>query len=204
MKKLYIAALILATANSFSQEVKLKLASDIWPPFTNVEEKKSFSIDIVKEALHRSNIKSEYIITDLNSFNVDIEIEKFNGSPAFWKSKEREELFFFSDAYLENQLILIGKKGSNPNVNFSELKGKRVGIVSEYAYLDNLNDDKNINFVYGKSDQENLENLLSNKIDFMMVDNLLIQYLLNHELNNISNTLEIGSVTLITKPLYFA
>ena len=48
MKKLYIAALILATVNSFSQEVKLKLASDIWPPFTNVEEKKSFSIDIVK------------------------------------------------------------------------------------------------------------------------------------------------------------
>ena len=102
------------------------------------------------------------------------------------------------------ELIIIGKKGSNPNVSFSELKGKLVGIVSEYAYLDNLNDDKNINFVYGKSDQENLENLLSNKIDFMMVDNLLIQYLLNHELSNLSNTLEIGSVTLITKPLYFA
>ena len=36
----------------------------------------------------------------------------------------------FSKPYLENQLILVGNKGSNPNVSsFSELKGKRIGVV---------------------------------------------------------------------------
>lgn len=205
MKNIFIAMLIFASSNAFCQQVKLTLASDVWPPFTNVEGKKAFSLDIVKEALKRSNIKSEVIITDFDSVISGIEEGKFNGSAAFWKSKKREKKLLYSDAYLENQLILVGKKGSNPNVSsLSELKGKRIGIVKGYAYLDSLQTANNINFIYGESDQENLESLLSNKIDFMLVDNLLIQYLLNHEINDISSILAFGSVPLITKPLYFA
>ena len=205
MKNIFITLLVFSISNAFSQEAKLTLASDVWPPFTNTEGERSISNDIVKEALSRININTEFIITDFDSVLAGIDDGKYNGSAALWKSKQREEKLIFSNAYLQNQLILLGRKGSNPNIaSLSELKGKRIGLVEDYAYDEALQTENSFDIVYGENDQENLERLLSGEIDFMIVDNLLIQYLLKYEVNDIDNLLEFAKVPLIPKPLYFA
>lgn len=58
--------------------------------------------------------------------------------------------------------------------------------------------------VYSTSDQDNLEKLFSDKIDYMLVDALLIQYLLKYELNDVSALLEFAKTSLIVKPLHLA
>ncbi len=50
-----------------------------------------------------------------------------------------------------------------------------------------------ISFISGTNDQENLERQLSGKIDYMLCDDLLIQYLLKYQVNDISEYLEIGN-----------
>ena len=66
MKRLFLTSLLLMAIHSFAQTTKLHLASDIWPPFTNVEGEKAFAMDLVKEALTRVNIKTKFYIQELN------------------------------------------------------------------------------------------------------------------------------------------
>lgn len=203
MKQALSLILVFFVLNSLAQSDGLKLSSDVWPPFTNVEGEKAIAIDIVKTALERANISSSTIVNDFESVMEGIVTRKYDGSPAFWKSKEREQVLYFSEPYLENQLILVGRKGSDVSLRyFSDLEHKRIGIVEDYAYGDSIVEVADLEIVYGQDDQENLVNLLSDKIDYMLVDALLIQYLLKYELNDVSMLLEFSKQPFIIRPLY--
>lgn len=205
MKQFSFYLLLFITLSISSQSKELQFSSDVWPPFTNIEGKAAIAIDIATKALERIKVPSNNSITDFNAVLEGINTGKYDGSLALWKSKEREENLLFSDPYLENQLILVGRKGANiRKTSFTELQHHKIGLVKGYAYEDSLKDIEDLQVVYGASDQENLENLLAEKIDYMLVDALLIQYLFKYEINDVSTMLEIGSQPLIIKPLHLA
>jgi ABC-type amino acid transport substrate-binding protein len=204
MKKIILIIFTIISINGLAQTTELKLISDVWPPFTNVETEDSFATDLVKEALNRINIQVTIEITEFSNIITDINSGKFEGSAALWLTEEREKNYIFSKPYLQNQLILVGHKGKDMSkVSFSELKGKRIGVIENYAYGNELYEDKGIIVVSGESNQDNLENLLSNKIDYMLVDALLIQYMLKYQVNDVSEYLAIGSEPLLIKSLHF-
>jgi len=187
------------------QGQSLKLASDIWPPFTDTEHKQSIAIDIVSEALHRIQIKNTTSIVDFQHVIEGIKSNKYDGSAAFWKTKGREKSMIFSAPYLENQLVLVGKQGAD--INFSSnarLQYKKLGLVAGYSYDEKLLNDPMIDIVFSKNDQQNLEKLLSNEIDYFLVDNLLIQYMLNVQLNDVKKYLSISDKPFATKTLHLA
>lgn len=205
MKKLLIITALFTSLNTFSQTAELKLASDIWPPFTNVEGEKSFALDLVNEALSRIGIQTTTEILKFDDVIAGIDAGNFDGSGALWLSAERQRKYLFSSPYLQNQLILVGRKGSDVSASsLSDLTGKRIGIVENYAYGEDILSSKSIILVKGKNDQQNLERLLSENIDFMLVDALLIQYMLKFQLNDVTEFLEIAKDALIVKSLHFA
>lgn len=205
MKNIFIPFFLLFSTLAIAQTNSIQLSSDVWPPFTNVEGEKSIALDIVAEALQSIDISVDYHIIDFEDVMDGIASGTYDGSGALWLEKSREETMLFSDPYLQNQLILVGRKGSNVLVKaISEFKGKRIGVVENYAYGDFLEDDKNNQIIYGESDQQNLERLLSEQIDYFLVDALLIQYLLKYQLNDVSEFLEIGKNPLVTKSLHLA
>lgn len=189
----------------FAQVSELKLASDVWPPFTNVEKEKSFALDLVREALNRGSIQTVYSIVNFGEVITGIDDGSFDGSAALWIDNERKKKYNFSSPYLQNQLILVGRKGSDVSAaSLAELKGKRIGVVENYAYGEEISSSRYIVLVKGNSDQQNLERLLSEDIDYMLVDALLIQYLLKFQLNDVTEFLEIAEEPLIVKSLHFA
>jgi len=188
-----------------AQVESLKLSSDVWPPFTDVENEKSIALDIVEEALESLNITSNFEIIDFGSVMDGIKSGEADGSAALWKDESREKFMAFSDPYLQNQLILVGRKGSNVAVSsIAELENKRIGVVENYAYGEELKEGKNNEIVTGTSDQQNLERLISEEIDYFLVDALLIQYMLKYQLNDVREFLEIGETPLIVKTLHLA
>ena len=202
MKKSLLYLLLLTSICSYSQQVELKLAADVWPPFTNVEGEKSILVDLVKEALNRMNTSSSVKIIEFNDLLAEIESGNLDGSPALWINEERKEKFYFSKPYLYNQLVLVGRKGSDVSQSsFSELRGKKIGVVDNYAY-GSFGDENDITIVSDINNQKNLENLLSDKIDYMLVDALLIQYMLKYQLNDATQHLAIGLSPLLIKPLH--
>lgn len=204
MTKSILYILLLFNFSLYSQQQELKLAADAWPPFTNVEGEKSILTDLVSEALKRMSMESTVSIIEFNDVLSEIESGKFDGSPALWMSDERKKKYFFSKPYLYNQLILVGRKGSDVSqTSFSQLSGMKIGVVDNYAY-GNFGNNKNLTIVSDVNNQKNLENLLSDKIDYMLVDALLIQYMLKYQLNDVTKHLAIGQRPLLVKPLHFA
>ena len=189
----------------YSQNQNLKLASDIYPPFTDVEGEKGFALEIVQEALNRGGVQIDLTITGFTEVLDGINTGTYHGSAALWKTEDRENYLLYSEPYLENRLILVGRKGSDVSAkSLKELKDKKVAIISGYAYGASVYTSIDVVLIPGKSDQENLEKLLTFKTDYMLVDELLISYLLNYQLNDISRFLEIGSEAFMIQPLHLA
>ena len=205
MKSILSFALFLTTTLLYSQQTALKLASDTWPPFTDVNTRFALAIDLVHEGLLRSGVQEHTEILDFKNVLNGIANKQFDGSAALWHSPEREKTLLFSEPYLENRLILVGKKGSDVSANtFSALKDKRVAVVESYAYGPLLGEAADVKFVKSNSDQQNLEHLLNAEVDYMLVDALLIEYLLKYQRKETTEFLEIGNNALLRLPLHFA
>lgn len=204
MRKSITSIFCFLTFFGFAQHRELKLAADVWPPFTNIEGEKSILSDLVQEALTRIDVSSTMEITSFTEVLDKLHSGKFDGSPGLWISPERLEKYFYSKPYLYNQLVLVGRKGADVSAtSFKDLGGKRIGVIDSYAYGD-FDNNQDIIIVPGASNQKNLENLLSDKIDYMLVDALLIQYMLKYQLNDVSQHLAIGLKPLLIKSLHLA
>ena len=139
MKNFILATFLLFSITSQAQSDPLKLASDIWPPFTNVENEKRIAIDIVNVALDRMSIPNSILIDQFDNVMLGISNRMYSGSAALWFSEERAESLLFSDPYLHNQLILVGRKGNVVDAkDLSELGKVKIGVVENYAYGDEL------------------------------------------------------------------
>ncbi|HEU5290221.1 MAG TPA: transporter substrate-binding domain-containing protein, partial [Cyclobacteriaceae bacterium] len=103
------------------------------------------------------------------------------------------------------QLILVGLKGTDVSAHkLTELFNKSVAVVESYAYGVEIKEAQRVNFVKGKSDQDNLNKLLKGQVDYILVDLLLIQYLVNSQEKEVAKYLAIGGEPLFTRSLHFA
>lgn len=183
----------------------VKLASDIYPPYTDVVGEKAVALQIVENALSQNGLETAYTIVPFTDVIDGISSGAFHGSAALWLSAEREESMIFSDAYLENRLILVGRKGSKvDHISMEELAGKTIGIVSNYAYGTKNAEAAGVLFAESASDQHNFGQLLSKRVDYILVDELLMAYLFKYQMNDVSNLLSIGNKPMVSKSLHFA
>lgn len=186
-----------------AQNSELKLASDLWPPFTGKEKPNALAIQLVDRALDRAGIEANTEIIEFTDVISGIKEGSFDGSAALWMDESRSEIMNFSIPYLQNQLILVGRKGSIVVASsFNALIGKKVAIVGNYAYGESVNEDSGVRFIMGESDQDNLEKLLRSEVDYMLVDALLIEYLLTHQRESAAQFLEIAEIPILVKSLH--
>jgi polar amino acid transport system substrate-binding protein len=185
--------------------VTLRLASDSWPPFTADEGNTRIAVELVHEALKRAGREATTSVIDFEAVMAGLRDGTFDGSAALWRSADRERYLLFSNPYLENRLVLVGRKGSDVSAtSLTGLGGKRVAVVGRYAYGPAAQNDVGITFLKGASDQENLERVLAGEADYLLVDDLLIRYVLKHQGEAVEQHLEIGENVLLRRPLYFA
>lgn len=201
---LSIFVFLLIAGLGIAQDSEITLVSDVWPPFTNVSGEKSFANELVQEALKRQGVSSEIVIETFDNVLKDLEGKESYGSAALWKTEEREQFLVFSEPFLQNQLMLVSRVGVEVNnLTNEQLKGRRIGLVTGYAYNDSLTSDTNITLEYSETDQVNMEKLFSGKVDYVLVDNLVVNYMLNYELQNIKDLIVISKAPYDTKEMYF-
>ena len=184
---------------------ELRLASDVWPPFSNVEGESSFAVMLVSEALERSGVGARSEIQDFSEVLSGLQNGTKDGSPTLWYTEERAEYLRYSEPYLENRLILVGRKGADVSAKgLAELKNMRIAVVGTYAYGAEVDSATAPIFVSGTGQQGNLEMLLKEEVDYMLVDDLLVQYMLTRQGTEAREYLEIGSNAMLNRSLYFA
>jgi polar amino acid transport system substrate-binding protein len=181
----------------------LRLVSTVWPPFTNDGEPR-FALDLVDAALGRIGVTAKTSIVEPTRFTPAVLSNTYDGSAALWKDAERERVLLFSQPYLENRLILVGRRGEDVSAtSLGALKGKRIALVEGYSYGDAVGNSGTI-LVRSNSEEGSLALLLTNKADYALMDDLVVQFILDHYPDEAKTKLSVGERSLITRPLYFA
>lgn len=186
-----------------AQKTTLRLVSTPWPPFTNEVEPR-FALDLVEAALGRIDMAAKTTIVEPAKFTPSLLSDAFDGSAAAWKDPERESALVFSQPYLENRLILVGRRDEDVSAaSLTDLKGKRVAIVEGYAYGEGVT-SSGATLIPARSEEDSLSQLLGNTADYVLMDDLVVQYILSNYPNEAKTRLNVGSKPLLTRPLYFA
>jgi polar amino acid transport system substrate-binding protein len=200
-----LAPLLVVLSALAAPEPPLRLVSDIWPPFTDVETKPRQAIDLVKEALKRGGINPTFAIASWNVALLSLERSHYDGSAAMWKSTEREKTMLFSKPYLENRLVLVARKGDDVSApSVAKLAGKRLALTRGYAYGDAVDKAQGLVIVYRDNDADCLRALLKSEADYVLLDELMLYDLTQHDAAKVERLLAIGKVPLVENPLHFA
>jgi len=202
---LFVSLALGATlAGQPAQNTPLRLVSTSWPPFTNDPGQPRFALDLVEAALDRIGFTATTIIVEPAQFTSSLVSNAYDGSGAAWRDPSRERFLVFSQPYLENRLILVGRRGENVSAaSMAELKGKRIALVEGYSYGDTIV-QSGATLVRSTSEEDSLALLLASKTDYVLMDALVVEYILTNYPNEAKTKLSVGTNALVTRPLYFA
>lgn len=97
-----------------------------------------------------------------------------------YPSKERSEVFLFSDpVYYQRGIILVEKNNTSIN-RVKDLSGKKVAVQSgDYVHEYLKNNVSGIEYIFGKDYESNLARLVSGQVDAIVGDEPVISYFLN-------------------------
>jgi polar amino acid transport system substrate-binding protein len=187
-----------------AQTTPLSLVSTAWPPFTNAPGQPRFALDLVEAAFGRIGLTAQTTIVGAAEYTPSLLAGKFDGSGAAWRDPERERVLMFSQPYLENRLVLVGRSGADVSAKtLGDLKGKRLAIVEGYSYGDAIDSAGPI-LVRSSGEENSLSQLLNGSVDYTLMDELVVQYIVNHYPKESGTRLQIGSTPLLRRELYLA
>jgi polar amino acid transport system substrate-binding protein len=203
------AAILILTCIGLSlvvsaQTAPLRLVSTPWPPFTNPPGQPRFALDLVEAALSRVGLTANTMMVSPAQFTPSLLSGDFDGSGAAWKDAERDRLLVFSQPYLENRLVLVGRHGADVSAKtLADLTGKRIAIVEGYAYGDAIQNAGPV-FVHSRNEEDSVSQLLKETVDYTLIDDLVVNYLLSNYPKESATRLQIGSTPLLTRELHLA
>src|SRR5436190_1996232 len=196
---------VLATQAQTPAIKPLRLASTPWSPFTNAPGKARFALDLVHAALDRAGIAANTTIVEEGKLTAALLKGEYDGSAALWKDAEREKTLLYSHPYLENRLILVGRKGSDVSATkLSALKGKKIALVETYAYGDEIRNSSGPVYVKSTSEEDSLQKVISNDVAYTLLDELVVEYILKNYPDQAKKVLAFGSTPLLVRTLHFA
>jgi polar amino acid transport system substrate-binding protein len=188
----------------WAQTASLTLVSTAWSPFTNPPGQPRFALDLVEAALSRVGLTAKTTIVSPGQFTPSLLNGKFDGSAAAWKDPERERALIYSQPYLENRLVLVGRVGADVSAKkLSDVQGKRVAIVEGYSYGYEI-ELAGPMFVRSSSEEDSVARLLKGSVDYTLMDELVVQYIVSNYPKESEAKLQIGSTPLLKRDLYFA
>ena len=197
-------SLAAASLGVSAQTTELRLVSTVWSPFTNEPGQPRFALDLVEAGLGRIGIKTRTTIVDAAQFTTSLLSGKFDGSAAAWKDAARERTLLFSQPYLENRLVLVARRGGDVSAaRLADLKGKRIAIVEGYSYGEAI-ELSGPAFVRSRTDEDSLKQLLDGAVDYTLMDELVVQYIVSNYAEQARTRLQLGSTPLVTRQLYLA
>ena len=83
------------------------------------------------------------------------------------------------------------------------LKDKRIAIVGGYSYGEAI-DLSGPTFVRSLTDEDSLKLLLDGKVDYTLMDELVVQYILSNYAEEARTRLRVGATPLLRRQLYLA
>ncbi len=183
----------------------LRLVTTTWPPFSGAQGKPRFALDLVDAALERMGIGADMVVMDEERLSSVLLTGGFDGSATAWRNEAREAAMIYSRPYLENRLILVGRAGSDVSAaSLAGLAGTSVALAAGSGYAGVAATEGGPEFVRSNSVEDGVTRLLNGEVDYVLMDDLVVQYLIaNHE-REAQTRLAFGSTPLLARSLHLA
>lgn len=181
----FLTSLISFQALAEKNNCKLTLGYDSWEPYQYLDvgnKVRGLDIDLLHMVAKRMSCKIEYsqgpwieLLARLKNGEVDILL----GAS---KTEKREQFAFFSQPYRSEQFTLYVRKGDANALNLKSINefvqsGKKLGVVDDYYYGDELSDLRDENdgqqFVGAIIGEMNIARLLDENIDGFFEDSIV-------------------------------
>ena len=190
---------------------QLRLVSTTWPPFIDTPGKPRFALELVDLALQRMGIGTQEIVLDEGELSSALLNGGFDGSTADWKDQEgqtdqaQEGAMIYSQPYLENRLMLVGRRGDNVSAaSLAGLAGARIALADGNAYAEMAERTDGPVFIRSDSDEDSVVRLLDGEVDYALMDDLVVQYLKSKHGEEARSRLAFGTAPLLTRSLHLA
>ena len=198
-----VAASSIAAPVASEQSGQLRLVSTLWTQFTATAGQPRFALDLVEAGLGRIGMSGSTTFVEATRFTPALFGSDFDGSGAAWKDAERERVLLFSEPYLENRLVLVGRAGADVSApSLATLKGRRIASVEGDAYGPAIEAAGPI-FVRTSGEEDSVRQLLSTTVDFALIDELVVNYIVEHHPEEAKKRLQLGAIPLVTRQLFF-
>ncbi len=183
----------------------LRLVTTTWSPFAGAPGKPRFALDLVETALERMGIGADTVVMDEERLSSVLLTGAFDGSAAVWQNEARDGAMIYSRPYLENRLILVGRAGSDVSAaSLAGLAGTKVALFAGLAYAHVAEIEGGPEYVRAKSDEDGVARLLDGEVDYALLDDLVVQYLIANHGDEARTRLVFGSTPLLTRSLHLA
>lgn len=173
-----VLAVLIMSASMAGARAELKLVANPWPPYTSNDVRNGgVATEIVQMALKRAGYRSKVSLVPWSRALNGTRNGAYDLIVCAWRSKEREREFYFSDPYVENRIVFLKRTDTSWEYSgLMSLRGKRVGVIRDYAYSDSFN--KSDVFQRDASGEfvANVLKLVAGRIDLTLEDEFVARY----------------------------
>ena len=175
-----LATAILVSAPVVAADKVVKLAATEWPPFYGKELKgHGFITEIIATAFERSGYTIEVMFLPWKRALEKSREGAFDGLFTVWYREEREEWFVFSEPLPANEVGFYKRTADDISfATYDDLRPYRIGVVRGYANPPGF-DEAGLNTSVVVDDETNFRKLEKGRIDLVLSDRLVGQYIIN-------------------------
>ena len=183
---------------------EINLVTVEYPPFYGTELPNEGPItEIVSKAFAMSDYQVNVKYIPWARALSDAKAGKADGLHGAWYSQEREEWFVYSDKLPGNEIVLFKRKGTEPAsfTDYAALKQFKIGVVRGYVNPPGF-DEAALRTEEANSDKLNLTKLGKGRVDLVLADRAIANYILSNELAELKDQLEVVEPPLTVEDLY--
>jgi polar amino acid transport system substrate-binding protein len=179
-------------------------AGDPWPPFVDPDSPDlGIAIEITRAAYKTQGYEIEMKFVPWARAIDGVKEANYDVLLSTWHTNERAKFLLYSDAYLENRIKFIKRKGNDFEFDgLKSLTGKNVGVVRGYGYGDAFLNASNFNRPEGKDVVTNIKKLVAKRIDFTLEDEIVARAMLKKQAPNLLNEIEFTENALSTNSVH--
>lgn len=182
----------------------IKLATLDWPPYVGQEQPEyGFTAAIVIEAFQRAGYQVTVDFMPWARVVQDTQAGKYDAAFPEYYSDERAQEFLMSEPFADGPLGFYKRKADNITyTNLQDLKQYHIGVVLGYINTPEFDAADYLQKETVNSDEQNLQKLALGRVDLIVIDKYVAQYLINTSMPENADQLEFMEPPLLNQPLY--
>jgi polar amino acid transport system substrate-binding protein len=189
---------------SAAADRSVHLATLNWSPYIGEHlEGYGFGAEILRTAFERAEYDVTFSFMPWVRVLKDVEIGAYDAACFAYRSKERENRYYFTAPYARSVLGFCKRRDEDIKFqSLQDLTPYRIGVVRGFVNTPQFDTLRSLHKEEVKDELTNLKKLLNRRVDLIIIDQFVLQHLMNTHFQSQKNKVAFLDPPLIIQPLY--